>query len=446
MQINKRYIILISMLFAVIVSYSQDNIGKGSVTYSYTGNHQLPDSCSYTVYFRKAYRYVEPAYRNNNVALEKLRVAIDSAKNTNSFVSVELHAYASPSGGDKYNDILARNRINELLKWVLANCNVGQDEIKYSSGGIGWRILRDLVSESDAAYKDKVVNIIDNTPFWVFDSKGNIVSGRRKELMDLNYGRTWVDMEKRFFPEVRCGVAVVVHTIKKEEPLPPLIIEEEPVLDVQDSVVVAPVVPEPVPVVEPEVVPAEPAFSMAVKTNILYDVALVPNVGVEFHVGKNFTVGGNWMYAWWRNDNKHDYWRIYGGDVYVRKYFGKRAKEKPYQGHHVGVYAQAVTYDFETGGRGVIGGVPGGNIFDKLNYTFMAEYGYALPIARRLNLDFSIGVGYFGGEYQEYKPIDDCYVWQATKKRHYIGPTKAEVSLVWLLGPANINVGKGGAR
>ena len=67
-------------------------------------------------------------------------------------------------------------------------------------------------------------------------------------------------------------------------------------------------------------------------------------------------------------------------------------------------------------------------------------------MARRLNLDFTLGVGYLFGEYQEYIPQDDCYVWQATKYRNWIGPTKAEISLVWLIGKYNYNKGKGGKR
>jgi hypothetical protein len=69
-----------------------------------------------------------------------------------------------------------------------------------------------------------------------------------------------------------------------------------------------------------------------------------------------------------------------------------------------------------------------------------------LPIARRLNIDFTIGVGYVGGKYYDYKPIDGHYVWQATKKRRWFGPTKAEISLVWLIGRGNSNKQKGGAR
>jgi hypothetical protein len=179
-------------------------------------------------------------------------------------------------------------------------------------------------------------------------------------------------------------------------------------------------------------------FYMAAKTNMLYDLGIVPNVGVEFYLGKNFSVVGNWMYSWWKSDKAAWYWRTYGGDLAVRYWFGKKAQEKPLQGHHVGLYGQIVTYDFEVGGRGYLG--------DRWSWGAGAEYGYSLPVAKRLNIDFNLGVGYLGGEFKEYLPIDGHYVWQVTKHRHWFGPTKAEISLTWLLGRGNDNEGKGGKR
>lgn len=130
----------------------------------------------------------------------------------------------------------------------------------------------------------------------------------------------------------------------------------------------------------------------------------------------------------------------------MRHWFGRRSEEKPLQGHHVGLYGGLVTYDIEHGGRGYMGGKPGGTLFDKGNWFCGLSYGYSMPIARRLNIDFTIGFGYLGGEYREYIPVDNCYVWQATKQRHWFGPTKAEVSLVWLIGCDNKNWKKGGKR
>lgn len=137
------------------------------------------------------------------------------------------------------------------------------------------------------------------------------------------------------------------------------------------------------------------------------------------------------MYAWWKSDRVHNYWRTYGGDVELRKWLGSATKRKPLIGHHIGAYAQIVTYDFELGGRGYLA--------DRWSYAAGVSYGYSLPVAKRLNIDFSIGLGYMGGEYKEYLPQDGHYVWQSTKRRHWIGPTKAEISLVWLIGRGNTN-------
>ena len=115
-----------------------------------------------------------------------------------------------------------------------------------------------------------------------------------------------------------------------------------------------------------------PPFFWAMKTNTLYDLALIPNVGVEVYVGRQWSVAANGMYAWWSNRGSDKFWRIYGGDVEVRRWLGKKAAEKPLQGHHVGVYGQLLTYDMTFNGRGYLG--------DKWSYAFGLSYGYSLSL------------------------------------------------------------------
>lgn len=172
---------------------------------------------------------------------------------------------------------------------------------------------------------------------------------------------------------------------------------------------------------------------MTLQSNLLYDVLMVPNIGAEFYLGANFSVDANWSYAWWRLDKRHYYWRTYGGDIALRWWFGRNSRIKPLTGHHIGAYGQMITYDFELGQNGILA--------DRWSWSAGLEYGYSLPIAKRLNLDFTLGLGYHWGEFYEYKPIDGHYVWQATKHRQYIGPTKFEISLVWLIGCNNYNKG-----
>lgn len=65
--------------------------------------------------------------------------------------------------------------------------------------------------------------------------------------------------------------------------------------------------------------PAEKPFYMALKTNMLYDALAIPNLYAEFYLGKNWSVAGGGMYAWWSYDPNHRYWRLYGGDITVRR-------------------------------------------------------------------------------------------------------------------------------
>lgn len=116
---------------------------------------------------------------------------------------------------------------------------------------------------------------------------------------------------------------------------------------------------------------------------------------------------------------------------------GRQPKSHYRDTHHLGVYAQGLTFDFETGGKGYL---------SNFSYGFGLEYGYSLPVAKRLNIDFGLCIGYGGGKYKVYEPEDDCYVYKETKQRHWFGPTRAEISLIWLLGNGNQNSKKGGTK
>lgn len=179
---------------------------------------------------------------------------------------------------------------------------------------------------------------------------------------------------------------------------------------------------------------------------MLFDAAAIPNIGVQFYLGNHWSIAANYMHAWWSKESKHRYWRIYGADVNVKWWFGNRSKAakstpagNPFSGHHIGAYIQALTYDFEWGGKAYMGGEPGGTIFDRPQIGLGFEYGYSLPVARRLNIDFSIGLGYLGGRVYEFQPDGDRYLWISTKNKRWFGPTKLEVSLVWLFGRGNTN-------
>ena len=160
------------------------------------------------------------------------------------------------------------------------------------------------------------------------------------------------------------------------------------------------------------------AGRLALKTNLLGDVALLPNIGIEVPLGDHWSVQGSYFGVWMDNDPRHEYWRMYGGDLEGRYWLGEALL-----GHHFGLYAQVMTYDFEFGGRGMQGRKP--------HFGIGASYGWSYPVADRFTLDFNVGVGFVTGLYEEYVPCDGCYLWQNTKRLNYFGPTKAAISLVY---------------
>ena len=177
--------------------------------------------------------------------------------------------------------------------------------------------------------------------------------------------------------------------------------------------------------------------AILLKTNMLYDALAVPNIGLEVSLNTVWSLGVNWMYAWWSNDTKHHFIRTYGGDVELRRWILPNRKSRTLMcGHHIGIYGQLLTYDVEWGGIGYLG--------DRWSWAVGLSYGYSLPIGKQFNIDFTFGVGYMRGDYMKYRPKDDCYVWDSTHNRKWFGPTKAEVSLVWYMGGRYTK--KGGKR
>lgn len=395
---------------------------------------------SVKIYFRQGKIDLVPSLRNNQASLDRIADSLRTGYTDSIYQlkKVLLIGGASPEGSVRFNNWLSEKRAGVLFDY-LSRYGILPDSLKTTEFlGRDWNgLIRMVKDDPKVPYKDETLAMLQDIAREVKEN-ANVKVDHLRRIQQLHGGVPYNYMYRNMFPDLRASRLYLWYQ-KVWNPVIPIpqnadFKMEEPQLrdtiyiTIHDTIYLEKCCP----------------FYMGVKTNLLYDALAVPNIGVEFYLGKNWSIAANWMYAWWKTDRRHRYWRIYGGDIALRKWFGKASKEKPLQGHHIGLYGQVLTYDFEWGGRGYMAGEPGGNIFDRANYAIGVEYGYSLPIAHRLNLDFTLGVGYMGGKYYEYLPKDDCYVWQATKQRHWFGPTKAEISLVWLIGCDNYNRKKGG--
>ena len=393
------------------------------------------------IFFRQGKTLWAPDYMNNDERLrgfvERFRALRNSDCEISKVAKIHIVSGASPEGPYALNRRLSDGRAERIRNVLTGYIDLPDSVIVIDSRGVNWKGLYEKVEASDMPERDQVLDIIANTP-ELDPKRGYNYELRKKTLEKLNDGTTYEYLYDEFFPELRVFYLQIVidwecyNQSKREVALPVEKLDnyDAPAFDINNFVLN-----------DPELfkvkLPKQPKpFYMAVKTNMLYDALLTPNIGLEFYLGKRFSVSADWMYAWWKDDCAAWYHRTYGGDLEIRHYFGTTANQKPLQGWHAGIYGGIVTYDFVWGynSRGILG--------DRWSYGGGLSFGYSLPWKERLNLDFTVGLGYMGGEYKEYLPLDGCYVWQCTKQRNYIGPTKIEVSLVWLIGRGNFNVGK----
>ncbi len=368
------------------------------------GRGATVDSCRFAekIFFRKSSSKLDTAFCGN---AERLLRIFDFLGRADSLgvKRITITGSASPEGRRAFNLRLSRHRADALWKVIAPNvercdaeAGVEVAPLLYSAG-VPYRSLR--YAEFSAAWLPRL-DYVDSVPVPApVKNAGEVVAPERE---------------------------VVSH----EQTAAP-----------SDGVAGAGSVTDAEGAVHPEKGHGRSIPPVFLTTNLLYDAALTPNLGIGIYLGKRVTLFADWMHAWWSNRDRRRYWRLYGGDVEVRYQLGGGRSCNPFSGHRVGVYASILTYDFQFGRSrtGVMG--------DKFNYAAGVSYGYSLPLARRFSLDFSIGIGYMWGRYKKQHLEDDHDVWQSTHTRRWFGPTRAEVGLSWLIGAGNINGKKeGGGR
>lgn len=178
----------------------------------------------------------------------------------------------------------------------------------------------------------------------------------------------------------------------------------------------------------------KPVF-VAIKNNLLYDALLLPNLSAEVYLGRqwSFALNGNW--SWWKfneQENKAWYHRIQSAGVELRYWVHS---PYPLNGHAVGLYTTIGNYDLRLFPK---------NEFSKgslsqNSWSAGVSYAYSVPISCYFNMEFGVALGYVGGKYYPYDYCTEHTWWaqQDMKDRHYVGPTRAEISIVWLLGNGN---------
>ena len=123
------------------------------------------------VYYNRGRSDIDFSLCNNKAALERFirRFNAESGDSIRYLVSFRLDAYSSPDGITVANKRLSENRAKRLLEYIRSHIDFPESLLTVQSHGIDWAGLESQVAERDIPYKDEVLDVLRNTPEWIYD-------------------------------------------------------------------------------------------------------------------------------------------------------------------------------------------------------------------------------------------------------------------------------------
>ena len=426
-RLGKTVLLFASMMTMEYVAHAQVDtyhVGEG------TGINGGESSVSrFALYYRNDSSEIEEEYLDNAVQLAEIHRYFDSPLRID---SITIYAYTSPEGVYEHNVLLSKRRAiaarDYILRHFSASNDLTADKIILRPMEENWFGLYDtLVRDYHRDDRERVLAILES------DVRNDTKKWR---LEQLDNGNTYKYIIRNIMPRLRMAAWICVWTTP-----------------VQDGVLCeADVLPEPARaaalVKRPPAMPLAPLYTTAeqpkpktkhtilgLKTNMLYDVATVLNFSVEAVISRRFSILYEQHCPWWLTDNNRYCLQMlsFGGEFrwWFKPTTGKYASRTDWVrrdalvGHFLGLYGFAGDFDVQAKRKGCYQGE-----FVSVGLT----YGYAMPISKRLNLEFSISVGYANIPYRHYIPTDDYEFLMRDPnnegRTHYIGPTRIGISLV----------------
>lgn len=174
------------------------------------------------------------------------------------------------------------------------------------------------------------------------------------------------------------------------------------------------------------------AQQVAVKTNLLYGAyTYTPNLGIEVGISPKWTLDIGAGYNPWNlrgteQDNKKlVHWLV---EAEVRYWTCQR-----FNGHFFGAHLLGTKFNISEQKLPLLFGK------NSENYRFQGyaagaglSYGYQWLLGKRWNLEATIGLGYARLDYEKHE-CWNCGEKIGQEQRNYFGPTKAGISLIYII-------------
>lgn len=363
---------------------------------------------------------IDSSYMSNAATIAQLRVLLENTGTAN-LKYVVIESGSSPDGSEAVNNRLAVQRGQALARFLEASIPEGilkgRTTVKY--GGEDWQGLRRLVeadSSIDSGLRTRILGIIDsNVP----------VNTKKARMSALPEYRQIVD---KYYPELRYAYLYLAYIIPP--PTVPMLgtdieIEDVPFPAIPDFEPLDETLPEFSFMEMPMIEVKKPV--LAVATNLLYDLAITPNVSLELPLGQRWSMYGEYTFPWWVTRDNNRAWQILKLDLGTRYWMSPRnSAQDVLTGHFLGLDLSGGYYDIEPDNKGwqgefILAGL---------------EYGYAWRLGKKGNwrLDLSAGAGWMGTEYRYYEGTEDSahLLYKKTGRYYWFGPVKAGISIKYL--------------
>ena len=379
---------------------------------------------------------IKPEFMKNPEQLDKIRASLDSVRRdtTATLKLLTIKGYASPEGTYEHNEYLARERTESLKRYIIETFNVPAELIRTDYEPEDWDGLREFLQRPQAPKElrhwEKLVEIAES----------DLDPDEKEKLMRTRYPADFRVLLKYYMPYLRHSDYTIEYTWKKTTYTSGQV----------DTLYQLPETREPA---VRMTLKKEKRFRpvVAVKTNLLFDMAMAFNVELEAPLGADsrWSIMVEDWFPWflYRRDRLGDTnkYRLEGQKAYknayeiwtvgaeLRYWITPRCRDlRPaLTGSFVGAYIASGKYDWEWNSAGDQGEF----------LSFGATYGHSWVLSRHWNLELSASAGYVRGPRRHYNGMFDNsrLIWQYTSHLNYIGPTKLKLSLVWLLGPKKKN-------
>ena len=167
------------------------------------------------------------------------------------------------------------------------------------------------------------------------------------------------------------------------------------------------------------------AQKWAVKSNLLYDATATINLGVEAALGRRVTLDVSGNYNPWKfGDARWKHWLV---QPEVRYWLCES-----FNGHFFGVHSGYAFYNLSGVRIPFRGKSTKDHRYQGWATGLGLSYGYNWILGKRWNLEATLGFGYVYTNYDKYD-CATCGKFRGSQDKHYFGPTKAGISIIYMI-------------